>query len=207
MLPLLLLGFAQARDVVLVGERYAPPDHGGWPAALQTCLAAVRPGAYTLVDATTPGGDLADARRRLVGAPPSLDAIVFVSVAAPRGPFARVRGLRALSALLVALEGRTAVLFGPFPAARRRVRGSGSVPDSAAGIVEESADWRRYGAVAAEAGVAHPTYKLWEVGRTLPSARAAAGPPPEGPWLSLPDLSPRALGKLACADVLGVDPR
>lgn len=203
---LLLASVVLARDVVVVGERYAAASLSGWPGVLVRCLDEARPGAFAVADASSPGPSFADMRRALEVAP--ADAVVIVAVPPPKrlGVFDRVGWRRALAALLEGAAGRTVLLFGPWPAARVLVAQTGSMPGSAIGIRDSDPGWVAAGEVAAQVGVRHVP---WEG----PEARAAEAliPPARsglevdrGPWVDVPRTDAVTLGRLACGAVLGV---
>lgn len=196
---LLASPLAMARDLVLIGERYAPASHVAWPGILERCLDQDAPGV-TLVDRTSPEPSLAHLRRSLEGLPE--DAVVVVAMAPP-GLLGRLDRLHWRHALRVVLaradEGeRDALLFGPWPAFRRRVRAEGSVPASAVGYSVEVPEWSAAGVVAARAGVSQVD---WRGPEPPPQGYGITDP---GTWADIPSLGPASLGEIACRAVLPV---
>ena len=204
----LLVTAALGRTVLVVGERYAPADHGAWPQALTACLDAAAPGRFEVADATSPGMSLRKARTALRGAAGDAGALVLVA-ASPRVRLAlldRLGWTGALGALLrVATEdGRTAALFGPWPAERVLVSGFGSIPDSYAGIEVSYLDWARGAAVARGLGVPQVAFKLDAAATArLPPPPAAGLAPGNGAWRDVPAVRAPDLGRIACSWVLG----
>ncbi len=206
----LLASLAFARDIVVVGERAAPASYQGWPGVLRTCLDAARPGALAVIDYTSLHPSVATTRRVIEGA--RADAIMILALTPPQalGAVGRVGWRHALPSLLRAAVARSGdvLLFGPWPAARTRVRAAGAVPESAIGITVDDPYWAAAGEVAAEAGVRQVSWQGAD-------ARAAAALlPPEPPkargafptasdaWADLPRTDAWSLGRLACGAVL-----
>lgn len=206
---LLLASVVLARDVVVVGERYAAAPLSGWTVPLIRCLDEARPGAFAVADASSSRPSFADMGRALDGAPD--DAVVIVAMPPPDGlgVLERVRWRPALEALLkrAASAERTVLLFGPWPAARVRVAQTGSMPDSAIGLRERDRRWVAAGKVAEGIGVRQIP---WEG----PEARVAAALVPpmparsagvdsdRGAWADVPHTDVITLGRLACGALL-----
>lgn len=205
---LLFTGFALARDVVLVGERYAGAEEHSWPGALQACLDTVRPGSFAVVDATAPHPSVGSIERALDSAGSGTVVVVSMTQRADVGFLSSWR--RALQRLLrrAGAEDRSVLLFGPWPAARVLVRETGSMPASAIGIVVDDRQWAVAKEVSAQRGVPQVPYEG-------PTARAQAALLPPAPkahpsivesqqriWDDRPHLDPESLGRLACGAVL-----
>ncbi len=202
----LVAAVALARDVVVVGERYASASAGGWPDAMAACLDDTRPGAFVVADGTVARPSFATMHRALALAPQ--DAVVIVAAPSPAGSglLGRMGWRHALGVLLqeaAAPTDRTVLLFGPWPAARRRVRASGSVPASAIRVEEADPDWAAAAEVAAAAGVRDVPWKgpITRMAEGLqPASRSGASY--ADARADVPRMDPASLGRLACAAVL-----